>query len=512
MIRNLIIQLGLVKSTLIFSLFAILYSFLIYIAIGLVAGIIRPIGIFVSIVAPALIAPIICVLLIRTTLALYRAEKELLEAQRDLERRVLERTRELEESNRKLTGEIEERKRTEEERKRVEALLFRAQKMEAIGVLAGGVAHDLNNILTGLVTYPELLLLQLPPDSPLRSHVNTILHSGQRAAAVVQDLLTMARRRVAVAEVVDLNEIISEYLMSHEYEVLLGQHPGVRIETDLAENLLHILGSPVHLSKTVMNLLSNAVESIVPGGTIRIITDTRTLEEPLKGYDDVTPGDYVRLMVSDTGSGISQEHLPRIFEPFYTRKVMGRSGTGLGLAVVWGTVKDHDGYVTVDSEVGKGTTFTLYFPVTRLEPEGKMSTPTSEDLMGRGETILIVDDMEEQREIAAKILTTLGYTPIAVPSGEEAVNYVRTHSIDLLVIDMIMDPGIDGLETYNQVLRIHPGQKAIIVSGFSETDRVREAQRRGAGAYVKKPYQIDTLARAVKAAIASPSQPSLFNG
>jgi PAS domain S-box-containing protein len=396
------------------------------------------------------------------------------------------------------TIDISERKRAEEERKKLEAQLQRAQKMEAIGTLAGGVAHDLNNILAGLVSYPELLLLEIPEDSPLRKPILTIQKSGEKAATIVQDLLTLARRGVSAMEVVNLNHIISEYLKSPEHERLISFHAGVHVKTNLEKDLLNILGSPAHLSKTIMNLVSNAAEAMPDGGEIYISTENRYIDQPIRAYDHVEEGDYVALRVSDTGVGISKKDRERIFEPFYTKKVMGRSGTGLGMTVVWGAVKDHKGYIDIESAKGKGTTFTLYFPVSRKELPKDKSLLSIEDYMAKGESVLVVDDVEEQREIASRILKKLGYSVTSVSSGEEAVNYLKDNSADLLVLDMIMDPGIDGLKTYKRILEFHPKQKAIIVSGFSETKRVKEAQRLGAGAYVKKPFLLQRIGLAVR--------------
>ena len=220
---------------------------------------------------------------------------------------------------------------------------------------------------------------------------------------------------------------------------------------------------------------------------------------PIGGYDEIREGDYAVLTVSDTGMGIPAENMEKIFEPFYTKKTMGRSGTGLGLAIVWGTVKDHNGYIDVQTEVGKGTTFTLYFPVTREELIAQQQKVPIEQYMGKGESVLVVDDIAEQRDVAARLLTRLGYEVHAVSSGEEAVEYLKGNKADILVLDMIMAPGIDGLETYRKVLEINPKQKAILVSGFSETDRVREAQKLGAGAYVKKPYVMEKIGMAIRA-------------
>ncbi|MCD4678486.1 MAG: response regulator, partial [Desulfobacula sp.] len=386
----------------------------------------------------------------------------------------------------------------EKKRKKLEAQLQRAQKMEAIGTLAGGVAHDLNNVLSGIVSYPELLLLDIPEESPFRGPLLTIQESGQKAAAIVQDLLTLARRGVVATEVINLNQIVTSYLNSPEYEKLKKINPDAKIESDLEMNLLNIMGSPVHLSKTVMNLVNNAVEAMPEGGNIFISTQSRYIDKPVRGYDDVKEGDYIILSVSDSGIGISSLDLERIFEPFYTKKIMGRSGTGLGMAVVWGAIKDHKGYIDVQSTPNKGTTFILYFPVTRKEIIGKEKALPLEEYKGKGETILIVDDIKDQRDIASRILKKLGYSATSVSSGKKAIDYMKNNFVDLLILDMIMDPGIDGLETYKKILELHPGQKAIIASGFSETNRVKETQRLGAGKYIKKPYTMEKIGVAVK--------------
>ncbi len=233
------------------------------------------------------------------------------------------------------------------------------------------------------------------------------------------------------------------------------------------------------------------------GGIVTIKTANQYLDKSIHGHDEIKEGDYVVLSVSDMGEGIPAADLKRIFEPFYTKKVMGRSGTGLGLAVVWGTVKDHNGYINVESEEGKGSTFTLYFPVTREDITAEAAAISMSEYMGKGESILIVDDVKGQRYLAATMLQKLNYIVSSVSSGEEAIAYLKEHKIDLIVLDMIMDPGMDGLDTYRNILEIHPRQKAIIVSGFSESDRVITAQSLGAGAYVRKPYVIEKLGLAV---------------
>ncbi|MCG6538025.1 MAG: ATP-binding protein, partial [Syntrophales bacterium LBB04] len=255
---------------------------------------------------------------------------------------------------------ITDRKRAEEENQRQQERLQRAEKMEALGTLAG-VAHDLNNVLGIVVGYAELLLMDVDESSPMRPSLMTIMSGGQRAAAIVQDLLTLARRGVSGRKVLNLNRIIADSQQLPEFEKLSSHHSSVRIKTDLEPDLLNVSGSSVHLGKTLFNLVSNASESMPKGGIVTIKTANQYLDKPIHGHDEIREGDYVVLSVTDTGEGISAADLKRIFEPFYTKKVMGRSGTGLGLAVDWGTVKDHNGYINVKSEEGKGSTFTLYF-------------------------------------------------------------------------------------------------------------------------------------------------------
>jgi two-component system cell cycle sensor histidine kinase/response regulator CckA len=368
--------------------------------------------------------------------------------------------------------------------------------MEVMGTLAAGVAHDLNNILSGLVSYPDLLLMRLPSDSDMRKPLTTIRTSGRRAAAIVQDLLTLARRGVTTSEVVDLRAIIEEYLASPEHAKMVSYHPGVQVETRFDPDVMDIAGSPVHLSKAVMNLISNAAEAISLTGHITLSLRNQYIDTPIHGYDQVQPGDYVRLTVADTGHGISPKDLQHIFEPFYTKKKMGRSGTGLGMAVVWGTIKDHQGYIDVQSLEGKGTRFDLYFPVTRRKHKSEKQVQLA-DYRGANQTILVVDDIKEQREIASEILTELGYQVQTAASGEAAVEFLKSHHIDLLLLDMIMEPGMDGLDTYRQMVRLRPGLRAVIASGYSETDRVGKTQELGAGIYLRKPYTIENLAQAI---------------
>lgn len=393
---------------------------------------------------------------------------------------------------------ISDRKRAEELLRLSEQRLQRVEKMEALGNLAGGVAHDLNNVLGVVIGYAELLLNSEDKASPLRRRLEYIMKGGERASAIVQDLLTLTGRGVTTMKVMNLNDLILDGQQLPEYASLCSQHPFMRVDLDLDPDLMNLFGSPAHLAKSIYNLLANAAESMPAGGILTVRTSNQYLDRPVQGYDEVLEGDYVVLTVSDTGEGVPAVDLKRIFEPFYTKKVMGRSGTGLGLAVVWRTVKDHHGYINVESVMGKGTTFILYLPVTRERIRGERTGVTLSEYMGKGERVLVVDDVEGQRDLAAEMLRKLNYQVESVASGEEAVAYLKEKEVDLIVLDMIMDPGMDGLETYRRIVANHPQQKAIIVSGFSETEHVRAAQALGAGPYVRKPYNLEKLGMAVR--------------
>jgi len=392
---------------------------------------------------------------------------------------------------------ITERKQTEKTLRESEEKLLRSKKMESLGLLAGGVAHDLNNVLAGIVSYPELLLMDLPEDSNLRKPIETMQESGRRAAAIVQDLLTIAKGVAITKGPLYLNDLVRDYINSPEFKKLKSFYSTVTVKTNLDKDLLNINGSHVHIRKVVMNLVSNASEAIEGSGIVTISTMNRYVARPLREYDDVNTGEYVVLSVSDDGSGISSDDLERIFEPFYTKKIMGRTGTGLGLAVVWNTIQDHRGYIDVTSDEN-GTIFELYFPITRDEISGKDLSLPIKEYKGNGEMILVVDDVESQREISCKMLDTLGYSTEAVSSGEEAIEYLKEHTVDLILLDMIMDRGINGRETYEGILKINPNQKAIIVSGYAETAEVKEAQKLGAGKYINKPLTLEKIGIAVK--------------
>jgi PAS domain S-box-containing protein len=388
-------------------------------------------------------------------------------------------------------------RRVEAEKKALELKLQHAQKLESLGTLAGGVAHDLNNILSGIVSYPDLLLHDLAPDSPMHGPLNTIKKSGQKAAEIVQDLLTLARRNVTNKQVVDLNQLIKDFLSSPEHLEILEKHAKISVKTKLCGHILKLMGSPTHISKVVMNLVQNAADAMPAGGSLTLSTQSYYIDAAYNGFETIPQGEYAVLEVSDTGIGMPPADLEKIFEPFFTKKVLGRSGTGLGMSVVWGTVKDHEGYFDIATVEGTGTRFGLYFPATRAEIEDQVAVYI-DDYLGRGESILVIDDVQEQRELATRMMQRLGYDVYSAMSGEEAVHLIQQRSFDLLILDMIMPPGIDGLETYKRILDIVPGQKAIIASGFSQTENVKEAQQLGAGSYVKKPFTLENIGLAVR--------------
>ncbi|MBW1750312.1 MAG: PAS domain S-box protein [Deltaproteobacteria bacterium] len=398
-----------------------------------------------------------------------------------------------------IVRDVSKRKALEQEREETAAKLRRANRMEALGLMAGGVAHDLNNILSGIVSYPELMMLKLPNDSPVRADLQKVMESGQRAAGVVADLLTVARGAATVKEIVCLNELIRNYMTSPEFNELMYLHSEVDFVTRLAPELQDILCSPIHMQKVLFNLVNNAAESIVGAGRVEIQTCIRSISKD--SDQGPPPGEYAVLCVRDTGSGITQHDLEHIFDPFYTTKKMGRSGTGLGLAVVWNTIKDHEGYITVDSG-DRETAFTAYLPISDLDGSCKKSNQDDSlaGLHGKG-SILVVDDEQIQREIVEKILTTLGYEVTTVGSGEEAISFVEKNSVDLVLLDMLMEPGINGRQTYEKIVAIRPGQKAIVVSGYSESDDIKQLVKLGVLGLLKKPYTMEEIGRTVQKAL-----------
>ncbi len=376
------------------------------------------------------------------------------------------------------------------ERKQMEAELLRAQRLETAGRIAGQVAHDFNNLLAPMVGYPELIKMRLPEGHPAAQYCDAMLAAAKQMASINEDLLTLGRRGHFVQEILDLNKVVEQVLAQN------SERPDTLIvEVQLAPDLLPVKGSPAQLARVVANLVTNAREAMQDMGLLTISTSNVYLDFPLARYSRIEMGEYVRLDVNDTGCGIPEEIRDKIFDAFFTTKTSGRRrGSGLGLSVVQGIVEDHSGYVDLHSEVGKGTTFSIYLPACRTEVGSQSGTGVP-----RGnEAILVVDDDPVQRDLAKRMLESLGYRVEAVASGEEALAYLRDRTVDLLVLDMIMQPGMDGAETYERVLQTRPGQRAIIVSGFAESERVRRAFDLGARRFVRKPVTLEALASAVR--------------
>jgi len=386
-------------------------------------------------------------------------------------------------------------KAAQEELRESEAKLERARRMESLGVLAGGVAHDLNNLLGPMMAYPDLIMMDLPADSPICEDVRQIKLAAQRAAAMVQDLLTLARRGVYRMAPLNLNMVVNDYLSSPPYVELRRTYPQVHVELELESELPSVLGSPVHLSKVLMNLITNAFEAMPDGGTLTLRTYCAQLQAPMAGYEVIEPGRYVVLAVQDSGTGIEAEDVGRIFEPFYTKKQLGHSGSGLGLAVIYGVAHDHEARIDLKTKVGVGSEFRLYFPP--APQDALLAEPIERDYRGT-EAVLVVDDVPEQREVATRLLSSLGYRVQAVESGRAALEFLEQQRVDLLVLDMLMGDGMDGLDTFRESRELYAGQKAVIASGFSETKRVREALELGVGQFVRKPYTLDSLGKAVR--------------
>jgi PAS domain S-box-containing protein len=402
---------------------------------------------------------------------------------------------------------IEEKNRllqhTLEELGRAQARLVQSEKMAAMGTMAAGVAHDLNNILSGIVSYPDLLLQEMPASSPWCESIAVIKESGERAAAVVADLLTISRGAAYVTAPCDLNGLVGKYLRSPECGGLLLRFPGVRVVTRLAADLRPASGSPVHLQKVVMNLVMNACEAIQGSGQVTVSTENVTVGPDGAGTRAVPPGEYALLKVADTGPGIPEKDLATVFEPFFTKKALGHSGTGLGLAVVWNTVTEHGGVVFAESGA-TGAVLSVYLPVS-AGALAEVPPPSRRAGLQGSASILVVDDERMMREVAVKILSLLGHRVEAVASGEEAIACVRAQPFELVVLDMMMPPGLNGCETYREIAKIRPGQKAVICSGFSLSEDFLAAQATGAGGFLKKPYTFEELGLAVKRELERPA-------
>lgn len=377
------------------------------------------------------------------------------------------------------------------ERLRLEKSLRQVQKMESLTVLAGGVAHDLNNILSGVVSYPDTLLAQLGYTHPMSDALLTIRDSGLRAASVVDDLLAVARPHPKTKEQVNVNEIVDDYLSSPEGVALQTENSQVKISTALQVGLPFIDSLSVSVHKCLANLVNHSIEMLASDGELRISSRSETLGEV--GDIPLQAGNYVVLSVRDNSPELPLAEQQRIFEPYYTTKKLGHTGSGLGLTAVWNILADHGGYAAVNS-TDSGTVFELYFPASEVVLD---KTDGSANLEGNNQRILVVDDEPSQRDVLSAMLEVLGYAVTTAGSGEEALELMRNERFALLVLDMAM-PGLNGHETYAAALDIEPQQKAIVSSGLLEPDDVRIASALGIATFLRKPYKLAELAAAVQ--------------
>ncbi len=377
------------------------------------------------------------------------------------------------------------------ETKKLQDQQSRAERLEMAGTVAGQVAHDFNNLLGPLMAYPDLIREELPENHPAIELLDQIEVAAERISEINQDLLAMGRRGHFTKNVLCLNDIVNRAL--GDLNSLLADR---EVETDLYTNLNFVLGNSAQLGRMINNLLNNAIDAVQTAGTISVRTENCYMRDASVLSGRIPDGEYVRLTVEDTGSGIPEEFTRQIFDPFFTTKTADKKrGSGLGMSIVQAVIEDHGGFIDLKSELGKGTAFYVYLPITGAPKERKEDDKSPDGC----ETILIVDDDKVQREVATRLLRKLGYNVESVECGEDAVELLRDHPRDLVILDMVMPDGIDGTETYRRIAEFSPTQKAIIVSGFAESDRVTDALKMGVGAFVKKPVTKSVIAAAVRA-------------
>jgi len=383
-------------------------------------------------------------------------DEELKKYQEQLEKRVALRTDELAGANKQLQNELAERKRTEDQ-------LRHAQRMEAVGRLAGGVAHDFNNILTAIIGYGALLQMRIPVGDPLRHNVDEILESANRAAALTHSLLAFSRKQALNPKPVDLPKVMER--VAKLLQRLIGEDITL-VRKGVTENLVVVADSS-QLEQVLMNLATNARDAMPKGGQLILETKRMALDEQfIATHEYIKPGVYALIMVSDTGTGMDRMTAARAFEPFFTTKDMGK-GTGLGLSIVHGIVKQHEGYVNVYSEPDHGTTFKIYLPLAEAEAAAGKQASKPELKQGT-ETILMAEDDATIRRLTRSVLESAGYTVIEAVDGLDAIEKMRQHrdAIKLLLLDVIM-PNKNGREVYEESIRVIPGVKILFISGYT---------------------------------------------
>jgi two-component system cell cycle sensor histidine kinase/response regulator CckA len=396
-----------------------------------------------------------------------------------------------------IARDVTDRILAEREVKRLQGQMLQAQKMEAIGTLAGGIAHDFNNLLQAILGYTQILIMPKDESDPDVSSLRQIEKAANRASELTQQLLTFSRKVESKPRPVNLNQEVEQV------EKLLKRTIPKMIEIELhpAEDLETINADPAQLEQVIMNLGVNARDAMPEGGKLLIETESVLLDEAYcREHLGAKAGKYVLLTISDTGLGMDKEILEHIFDPFFTTKEVGK-GTGLGLAMVYGIVKSHGGYIMCYSEPGEGTAFKIYFPVMEGEhTDTRAETRRAEPVPAGGrETILLVDDEELLRNVGKEMLERFGYTILLVPDGEGALEVYRGKSADisLVILDLIM-PGMGGEKCLGEILKLNPRAKVVIASGYSVNSRAKNALDAGARAFVKKPYEIRQMLRVVR--------------
>jgi nitrogen-specific signal transduction histidine kinase len=389
------------------------------------------------------------------------------------------------------------------EHRQLEAQYLQAQKMESIGTLAGGIAHDFNNILSAIIGYGHVALMKMAEDDPQRHNIESMLEGADRAAYLTKSLLLFSRKQITERKPVELNEVV------RKVEKFLRRVIGEDIEckTVLSETPLAILADSYQLEQVLMNLATNARDAMRAGGVFTILTEQVNLDEDFTvahGYGK--PGVYALMTLSDAGMGMDENTRKRIFEPFFTTKEVGK-GTGLGLAVVYGIIKQHDGFINVYSEPGKGTTFRIYLPL--VAPESIEEAKTyEEEAPSRGtETVLLAEDDEDLRKLSRTVLTDHGYTVIEAVDGEEAVKKFMENKdrVQLLLFDLIM-PKMNGKEACDEIRRIKPDIKVIFSSGYAP-DMLDQKTLLGEGAaMILKPVSPKAILRKVRSVLDGAAQ------
>ncbi len=367
--------------------------------------------------------------------------------------------------------------------------LHQSMKMEAIGRLAGGVAHEFNNMLTGILGYASLLKNKPNLDTSVMNAVKTIEKAAEQAAQLTRQLLGFARKGKYQTIPVDLHASIQEVLALLRWTI----SKDIKVIERLNARNCVVMGDPTQIQQVVLNLAVNACESMRHGGTM-LLSTVQAVVEPThpRTSEGLKPGNYILLTISDTGSGIESHHLPHIFEPFFTTKEQ-TSGTGMGLAMVYGIVKNHAGCIYVDSKVGHGTTFSVFFPRTGESRDRKVEDDSGEIIMQSG-TVMLVDDDQLIRETAESLLQTLGFKTIVFADGQSAVSYFRDHhrSVDIVILDMVM-PEFTGLDCFRELKRINPGAHVLISTGYSLEGKAAELRAEGVCGFIQKPYTLKQI-------------------